>query len=353
MTAMVSRASTASSSSAEQAMQHGYPSKVLITGGHEVGGVHSFTEGLRAGFVDLGFEVEVVSPSRIWRHWRELRDPYVLKILSTTALFAAPFSLRSVCVAHGFPCAAHQGWPRTLAILAAYRLAAASRGALLAVVSEYSALHLREIFGLSVDTVIHNPMHPLFMEAKPETETRREAITYVGRLHSAKNAHRLLPAIRDVLDENPGLHAWIVGDGPLRPALERIAAGDERIEFLGALTPLEVRDRLRRTRVFVSANAAEHFGIVYLEALSQGCAVAMPASGGGLEIAPDLIGGGIQLFPVSMSRAEVASALRKALVAAPWAAPLAAYSPRSVAEAYLKAGSRFCARGKFHPEAGQ
>lgn len=332
-------------------MKHELPSKVLITDGREVGGVRSFAEGLRVGFSELGIPVEVVSPSRILPHWRELRNPRVLKILGTRALFAAPFARRAICVAHGYPSAALQGWPKALAVLASLKLATASRGALLVTVSEYSAVHLRAIYDLRVDAVIRNPLHPLFTETDPETETKREAITYVGRLHISKNIDRLLPAIRDVLDENPGLHAWIVGEGVMRPALEQIAAGDARIRFLGALEPGQVRDRLRRSRVFVSAHPFESFGIVYLEALSQGCAVAMPASGGGLEIAPEQIGIGIQLFSAMAAREEIASALRRALLATPKAAPLAAYSVRAVAQAYLAVDACFTAEGTFHAEA--
>jgi glycosyltransferase involved in cell wall biosynthesis len=330
------------------------PSKVLLTGGHPNGGVASFAEALRCGFAELGLAAEVISPAKIPARLGEVRDPGVLKILSTTAVFAAPLARRAICMAHGVPCAAHQGWTRTLAILASYRMANACRGVQLVEVSEYSALHLRAIFGLRVDAVIRNPVHPLFMEAMPETGAKREAITYVGRLHCAKNVDRLLPAIRDVLDENPGLRAWIVGDGPMRPELERIHHGDERIAFTGALTPVEVRERLRRTRVFVSGNPAEPFGIAYLEALSQGCAVVMPASGGGLEIAPERIGTGIQLFSASVERTEVAAALRKALQAAPLPPlPLSAYSARSVAEAYLSLDSRFNAQGRLDVEDGR
>jgi glycosyltransferase involved in cell wall biosynthesis len=329
------------------------PKKVLIADGKPGGGLASFAEALRYGFAELGLPAEVAAPSNILRRPGELRDPEVLKILSTSAVFAAPFSRRAMCMAHGIPCAELQGWPTTLAVLASFRLATASRGSQLVAVSEYSALHLRAIFGLHVDAVIHNPVHPLFLEAMPETESEREAIIYAGRLHCSKNIDRLLPAMRDVLDENPGLVAWIVGDGPIRSELERIAAGDTRIEFLGTLTANQVRSRLRRSRVFVSACPTEAFGIAYIEALSQGCAVAMPISGGGLEIAPELIGSRIQLFATLLTRGGIASALRKALLALPKRVALSAYSPRSVAEAYLAAEARFNTQGIFQAEAGR
>jgi glycosyltransferase involved in cell wall biosynthesis len=139
----------------------------------------------------------------------------------------------------------------------------------------------------------------------------------------------------------------------MRPALVRLAGIDNRIEFLGALAPNQVRDRLRRSRVFVTANPAEHFGIVYLEALSQGCAVAMPCSGGGLEIAPQSIGSGIHLFTAALARDSIASALRLALAAGATCVPLEAYSPGAVAQTYLAADARFSAQGIFHPEASQ
>ena len=168
---------------------------------------------------------------------------------------------------------------------------------------------------------------------------------------SGKNPHLLLPAMREVLDENAGLRIWIVGDGPLRPILEQIAYGDERIEFLGMLEPREVCRRLQYTRVFVSGSPTEPFGITYLEALSQGCAVVMPACGGGLEIALEQVGGRIQLFScVFTSRREIASAMRRALLSSPKAVDLTDYSARAVARAYLNVDARFDTRGIFHAE---
>jgi glycosyltransferase involved in cell wall biosynthesis len=333
-------------------MKDNYPSKILISGGKPAGGVTSFAEALRCGFTELGLAVEIDPAAGVLRRPGELRDPGILKILSLAAVFGAPLTRRAICMAHGFPCAAYLGWPMAAAILASLRLANACRGTQLVAVSDYSSLTLRTIFGLRVDAVVRNPMMPLFLETAPDVKTAREAITYVGRLHRSKGVDRLLPAISDVLDQTPGLVAWIVGDGPMRATLESMAAGDLRIKFLGALPPTEVRDRLRRSRVLVSASPTEPFGIVYLEGLSQGCSVVMPASGGGLEIAPELIGGTIQVFPVSAKREEVAAALHRAIEATPESIQLQDYSARAVAEAYLAIDARFDKRGILHAEAG-
>lgn len=332
-------------------MSDGYPSKVLISGGSEIGGVASFAEGLGAGFVELGIPVEIVPPAQIFRRWSELRDPRVLKILSTTAVFAAPLARRTLSVAHGFPRADMQGWMKLLAIVASFKLAA--RRSQLIAVSHYTAVHLRTIFNLSVDAVIHNPLSELFLEPCGADESPRDCIAYVGRLHPAKGLEQIFPALRILLRERADLRVCIIGGGEMRLTLEAMAAGDPRIVFTGPLEPGEVRGWLRRSRAFISGCETEALGIAYLEALSQGCAVAMPASGGGLEIAPDLVGNRIHLFPASAGSEPIAGALRRALAAAPQAVALHAYSPRAVAQAYLDADARIDAHSISTVEAGR
>jgi glycosyltransferase involved in cell wall biosynthesis len=325
------------------------PRKIVLTSGKAAGGVASYALTLQCGFRALGIETEVIAPREIFKRIDELCNPEILKILSTTAVFAVPLARRTLAIAHGFPCVANQGWLRTLGVLASYRLANASRGVQLVVVSDYSALHLNTIFNLRIDGVIRNPLHPLYEEPASESE-ERTAITFVGRLHHSKNVHRILPAILDQLDQHDGLEAWIIGDGPGRAQLELMAHNDGRVKFFGALSAIEVRDRLRRSRVFISANPTEPFGIVYLEALSQGCAVVMPASGGGLEIAPEQIGQAIHLFPTSIERGTVGAALAEALKHMPFPVSLKAYTAQAVAEAYLRVDAQFDAQG-FSEEA--
>lgn len=315
-----------------ESMQHDGPSRVLISGGHETGGVTSFAEALRAGFAELGIPAEVIPSSRIFLHGRDLRDPGVLKILSTTAVFAAPIARRAICVAHGFPRPDVQGWIKTMGIAASFKLANCS--ARLVAVSHYAAVHLRTIFNIRVDAVIHNPLDDLFLDQSANQSEPRRYITFAGRLHPSKRLDLILPAMRAVLDENPGLRAVIIGDGKLRPALAAAISDNARIELAGQLSRADLRNWLRRTLVFVSGCETEALGIAYLEALSQGCAIVMPATGGGVEIAPDMIGSAIHLYSGAFSQA-VARALRSALIAAPARTPLASYSPRVIARAYL------------------
>jgi glycosyltransferase involved in cell wall biosynthesis len=313
------------------------PKRVLITGGREVGGLRAFAEGLREGFLELGIPADIIPPDEILSRWRDLRDPSVLKILSTTAVFAAPFARRAICVAHGFPRSDVQGWLKTLAILASFKLANLSWDCPLATVSDYVAIHLRAIYGLRVDAVIHNPLQSIFCEPWQSSESRNY-LTYVGRLVPAKNLHRLLPAMQQLLEEDTELRVCIIGDGPQRRELEALASGSSRIEFPGVLDAVGVRSYLRKTKVFVSGCETEALGLAYVEALSQGCAVAMPASGGGLEIAPQLIGNQIQLLPLGFDKRRAADTLARLATIKNEEignGALHAYHPERVARAYL------------------
>jgi glycosyltransferase involved in cell wall biosynthesis len=316
------------------------PRKVLITGGREVGGLAAFAAGLSEGFAALGIPSEVISPTQIFRRWRDLRDPSILKILSTSAVFAAPVARRVICVSHGFPRADSQGRFGMLVIIGSFKVANLTRHAAFVTVSDYVAAHLRSLFDLRVDAVIRNPVQSCFLEPMDGSGERRY-LTYVGRLIPPKNVHHLLPAMCDLQRENPDLRICVIGDGPQRAEMESTFRTDPPIEFTGDLDALKVRSYLRRTKVFVSGNEMEPFGITYLEALSQGCAVAMPACGGGLEIALELIGTKVQLLPLSFERAGVLQALRRALSSATVQISLAAYEPKAVAQAYLQVDSRF------------
>lgn len=315
------------------------PVKVLITGGREIGGVDSFAAALGAGFTELGIASEVVAPRELLRRWKELRDPRVLKILSTTGFFAAPFVRRAICIAHGHPQATIQGWPRMLVSLTTFKLANLYSQCQLVTVSDYIAAQLAASYRMRIDGVVRNPLKVVYLERPTET-FERNYVTYVGRLVASKNLDRLLPVMRELINEKPGLRVCIVGGGPQVAELKRIADGDERVEFKGNPDDLCVRDLLRRTRVFVSGNTVEGLGITYLEALSQGCAVAMPACGGGLELGIEQIGRQIQLLPISFKFNESLATLRRAVDVECDAMSMDSYSPKSVAAAYLEIDAR-------------
>jgi glycosyltransferase involved in cell wall biosynthesis len=211
----------------------------------------------------------------------------------------------------------------------------------------YSAVHLEALFDIRSDAVILNPVKPIFLDSWEQSEDERCYITFAGRLDPCKNLHRLLPIVRELLDENSHLRVCVIGEGPQKKELESLIEGDSRFEFTGYVDDVTLRAWLRRTKIFISGNETEGLGIAFLEALSQGCALAMPASGGGIEIALDQIGKSVYLLPLSLDRRGVLSVLRLALSSECHRISPAAYSAEAVAQAYLGAGSTFGEGHKF------
>jgi glycosyltransferase involved in cell wall biosynthesis len=316
--------------------------KVMITGGHELGGVQSYAEGLAAGFASHGLEAELLPPGAVWGRVGELRDRSILKILSTSAVFAAPFARRAICTAHGIPRPGAQGWLGMSGVIASYKLANTVRHARLVAVSDFTALCLRDFFQVKIDAVIRNPVKDVYTQGAGTVEVERRYLTYAGRLIKVKNVHRVLPLLRVILDENPGLQVCIIGDGPFRPELEKLVAGDARFLFQrNSLDDAGVRDVLRRSKVFFSGNGTEGLGITFLEAMSQGCVIVMPACGGGIELALDRVGTQVLLMPLSFDAETTRAVFRQALRTACEPFPIDGYLCRNVAGRYLELGRSF------------
>jgi glycosyltransferase involved in cell wall biosynthesis len=99
-------------------------------------------------------------------------------------------------------------------------------------------------------------------------------IVYVGRLLAHKQVHLLIEATRLLRERRPQATLLIIGDGPERPALERLAATlamRESVRFTGQLrTSTEVYAHLKASRVLALPSKREGFGTVVLEAWACG-----------------------------------------------------------------------------------
>jgi glycosyltransferase involved in cell wall biosynthesis len=101
----------------------------------------------------------------------------------------------------------------------------------------------------------------------------------VGDLSSTrKGVDVLVEALRAVPKESCRL--TVVGDGRVRKTLERQAAGDARVRFVGALPPAGVRAALAESDVFLFPSRADVFGLVLVEAMSRGLAIAVSSAVG-------------------------------------------------------------------------
>lgn len=115
-------------------------------------------------------------------------------------------------------------------------------------------------------------------DLRSELELPRETrlIGAVGRLHPSKGYDVLVSAF---LRSAPGDAALvIIGEGPHRAALEKLAAGDRRIHLIGHRD--NVSGFLRNLDHFVSPSREESFGLAILEAMQEGLPIIATATEG-------------------------------------------------------------------------
>lgn len=105
----------------------------------------------------------------------------------------------------------------------------------------------------------------------------------VAHLNYNKGFDILLPAFAEALKTHPNLKLKIGGTGLIASQLHNLAAElglENSVEFLGGLQNDQVLDLMFRSDAFVLASRNETFGVVFIEALSQGLPVAATRCGG-------------------------------------------------------------------------
>ncbi len=119
---------------------------------------------------------------------------------------------------------------------------------------------------------------------------REPVVVFVGRFVEKKGGEYLVRALGRLREQGRGVRAVLIGDGPLRQALETLAreVGAD-VEFTGFLTPPQVRERVGRAAVVVvpSVTAAdgdsEGLPTVILEAQAMGTPVVATRHAGNAE----------------------------------------------------------------------
>lgn len=126
--------------------------------------------------------------------------------------------------------------------------------------------------------ILPNAINPDFVRPRYEGERRKEIVS-VGRLDANKNQAMLLKALakaRAKGREHPEILNYSVhfyGDGPLREALEQLAAElglSESAVFHGNVS--DVRSRIEKSRIYVLTSKEEGMPNALLEAMSAGLA---------------------------------------------------------------------------------
>ncbi|MBZ5653090.1 MAG: glycosyltransferase [Acidobacteriia bacterium] len=120
-------------------------------------------------------------------------------------------------------------------------------------------------------TVIYNGVDPeMFSPADTEDAP---VILSVGNLIPIKGHELLLRAFAAIQNQFPRLSLEIIGDGPERPRLQKLANElgiAAKISFRGRQGRRQVADAMRRATLFALPSRYEGLGCVYLEAMSAG-----------------------------------------------------------------------------------
>ena len=114
----------------------------------------------------------------------------------------------------------------------------------------------------------------------PVTAADNDSVLFVGRLVEMKGCEYLLRAMQKVQTIRPSTELNIIGDGPLRSSLERLAAELRvRCKFMGVQSATTIRQLLQKSRLFslpsvtTADGHVEGLGIVLIEAQAMGVPV--------------------------------------------------------------------------------
>lgn len=182
--------------------------------------------------------------------------------------------------------------------------------------SNFTRMINEEIFGLHVDAVINPGVPKEFIQKlknrtlKPKDE-RSTDVLFVGRLVRAKRVDTLIKSLAYLSSSyKRKLTCKIIGAGPeenkLRDLARKLAVS---VTFCGKMNQANIIDEYLDSKVFVSLNPHEPFGIVFLEALLSGCKIVCPQTGGQLDF--------LRLYPETVEIVD-------------------AYSPHKVAEGIIR-----------------
>jgi len=148
-----------------------------------------------------------------------------------------------------------------------------------------------EVVGNGVDTARFHRVDRAAARQRYQLPPNAKVLVSVGGLVERKGMHRVVDVLPALIKHHPDLHYLIVGgsspEGDMRSELNgqisRLDLG-ERVHFLGALPPDQLKWALSASDVFVLATRNEGWANVFLEAMACGLPVVSTDVGGNAEV---------------------------------------------------------------------
>ena len=270
------------------------------------GGVAVFDEGLCGGFLENGDEANILSieksikmdnivinikkPNRIFFHKRKIAKA-IKKYKPDLVISSLQYSIgiqtykkvwsraKYVQVLHGFPCPIN-GMFKSWLINKVARYSK-KHFDYVVTVSFLSYAINKKINKIVCDKVIHNGCALTPSNNKKE---RKIDFIYVGRLFRDKEVEMIGEAFSLLKRRQPNLRFVVAGFGELEPLFTIGKFKNSGIEFVGKTTQNRVRELLEESKFFISMNPLEPFGIVFSEAVMNGCNIVTQSSNGSMAL---------------------------------------------------------------------
>src|SRR5438552_8409518 len=138
-------------------------------------------------------------------------------------------------------------------------------------ISEKVRQHVADVADVRA-AIVYNGVDPSFFHP-PAKEKSSLIVLSVGNLILIKGHALLLRAFAPVANSVPGCSLEIIGDGPERNDLQRLAVDlgiRDRVRFLGRQSRQEAAAAMQRCALFALPSSYEGLGRVYLEAMACG-----------------------------------------------------------------------------------
>jgi glycosyltransferase involved in cell wall biosynthesis len=165
------------------------------------------------------------------------------------------------------------------------------RAGAITAVSSYLAERAGSAVGIPSGNIMVQPMPADLVRFRHQSEGGGGVVT-VGRLVGQKRIDVILEAVARLRRQGRSVPLTIIGDGPLRGALEEHAVRlglAETTRFLGEVEPSDLSQAIGNADVFAFTAEAEGLGLAAAEAFMLGIPVVATESGGGVKdiVPPD------------------------------------------------------------------